>query len=215
MKRKHKPSYSSTDLQEHLAHEHKISPLSEYLREIVYGGVDGIITTFAVVAGFTGANSGSVVTYSFLTVLLFGFANLLADATSMGLGNFLSIRAQKEVYRGEKKKELREIRNEPELEKAETRQILINKGFSKSQAETLTKIYAQNEQYWLEFMMAHELELPNPEGTNPALTGSATFGSFLLFGFIPLFPYLFLTDIIVAFGTSAVVAFGVGMFFRN
>lgn len=88
--------YDQKDYEGHLAEEHKRTPISEYLREIVYGGSDGIITTFAVVAGFTGAQSGNstLVGGSFLTVLLFGFANLLADATSMGLGNFLSIRAE-------------------------------------------------------------------------------------------------------------------------
>jgi len=245
-------TYSQKDLDEHLSKEHKMSPLSEYLREIVYGGVDGIVTTFAVVAGFTGANSGSVASYSFMMVLLFGFANLFADAASMGLGNFLSIRSEKDVYKSGKDKELYEIRNNPNMEKAETIQLLLNRGFSRKQAETLASIYEKNEDYWLEFMMTHELELPNPEGINPILTGLATFISFIIFGFIPLSPYLVIDAIMQAFffsvlatltalvllgilrfkvskekavrsvgevvllgSVSAVVAFGVGMFFRQ
>jgi len=78
----------------------KDSYFSTYLREIVYGGNDGIVTTFAVVAGFAGAQkdpaSSSIPIF---TVLLFGIANLLADGLSMGLGSFLSLRAKQDVER--------------------------------------------------------------------------------------------------------------------
>lgn len=70
----------------------KQNNIAHFLKEIMYGGMDGIVTTFAVVAGFSGANSGNLALSSSL-VLLFGFANLFADATSMGLGNFLSVRS--------------------------------------------------------------------------------------------------------------------------
>ena len=73
---------------------------SEYFKEVIYGGIDGIVTTFAVVAGFAGASlsSDNAVQISFLIVLLFGLANLFADAASMGLGNFLSVRSEKDLY---------------------------------------------------------------------------------------------------------------------
>lgn len=59
----------------------------QYLRDLIYGANDGIITTFAVVAGVTGGSLSS------RTVLIVGLANLLADGLSMGLGNYLSIRS--------------------------------------------------------------------------------------------------------------------------
>lgn len=158
----------------------------------MYGGNDGIVTTFAVVAGFTGADIASKFPmYSFLTVLLFGVANLCADGISMGLGNFLSIRAEKDVYNAEAAKELKEIRTHTDAEKAETIEILKEKGFSKQQAQQLTTIYATNEKYWLAFMMNHELQIPNPTHENPAYTALATFLSFVTFGSIPLLPYIF------------------------
>jgi len=77
--------------------------IAKYLKEIVYGGVDGIVTTFAVVAGFTGASSsGLLLDKGYLVVLLFGFANLFADATSMGLGNFLSVRTDQALNHSKK-----------------------------------------------------------------------------------------------------------------
>lgn len=182
---------SSFNLSEHLKNEHKISPVQTYLKEIVYGGSDGIITTFAVVAGFSGAQAGSVVsTYPYAIVLLFGLANLFADATSMGLSNFLSLRSEKDLYRAEEQKELYEIRNHPKEEKEETIEILKQKGFSEKDAIAMALLYAKNEKYWLSFMMNDELEMPNPKGENPLLTGLATFSAFMVFGFIPLIPYV-------------------------
>ncbi len=73
--------------------------LKRYLAEIIYGGNDGIITTFAVVSGFSGATimNNNTLKLSIGVVLLFGFANLFSDALSMGIGNYLSKRAQSDV----------------------------------------------------------------------------------------------------------------------
>ncbi|HEC64662.1 MAG TPA: GMP synthase [bacterium] len=181
-------------LKEHLKNEHKLTPFSTYLKEIVYGGSDGIVTTFAIVAGFTGANSGEIATLSLITVLIFGLANLFADGASMGLGNFLSIRSDQDVYKKERKKELNEITNNTKFEKEETLQILMAKGFDKEDAEKLTDIYSKNKEYWLDFMMSQELEMPDPTSEKPVLSGFATFLAFIFFGFIPLIPYVFLRE---------------------
>ena len=199
----------SEDVIKHLQLEHKRSPFEVYLKEIIYGGNDGIVTTFAVVAGFTGAQAANLPAFSFLTVLLFGLANLFADAASMGLGNFLSLRSEKDMYKAEEARELSEIRTSPEKEKEETKAILLAKGFSDEHAEQLTKIYATNESYWLQFMMNHELEMSNPTKENPILTGLATFTAFIAFGFIPLLPYILLTNnLATAFLYSSFTTFG-------
>jgi VIT1/CCC1 family predicted Fe2+/Mn2+ transporter len=62
-----------------------------YIRDLVYGANDGVITTFAVVAGVTGGTLEPV------TVLVLGVANLLADGLSMGVGNYLGIRSDERV----------------------------------------------------------------------------------------------------------------------
>ena len=72
-----------------------------YLRDLVYGAIDGIITTFAVVAGVAGAE------LSAQTVLILGVANLLADGFSMGAGNYLGIRSEEAARRAQ---------NEPAVE---------------------------------------------------------------------------------------------------
>lgn len=181
---------NSSTLTQHLKDEHKISPFSEYLREIVYGGTDGIVTTFAVVSGFSGAAAMGNGGLPALAVLLFGFANLFADAASMGLGNFLSIRSNQDVYREEQRKEMAEIKNNPKMEMEETVEILKEKGYSVADAEKMAALYSKNEKYWLDFMMSQELERANPQKDNPYLTAAATFMSFLSFGFLPLVPYI-------------------------
>ncbi len=65
--------------------------IQHYLRDLVYGANDGIITTFAVVAGVAGADLSPRI------VLILGFANLVADGFSMGASNFLSIRSEEAV----------------------------------------------------------------------------------------------------------------------
>jgi VIT1/CCC1 family predicted Fe2+/Mn2+ transporter len=169
----------------------------------VYGGIDGIVTTFAVVAGFTGAQSGESFTYSIVTVLLFGLANLFADASSMGLGNFLSLKSEKDYYKEQKEIEEREVHHETQREISETIQILESKGFSHDDAIKMTELYKGNKEYWVEFMMQYEVALPNPEGENPLLTAAATFFSFMVFGFIPLIPYLVIKETVPAFTYSA------------
>lgn len=204
------------NLQTHLAKEHKVSYLSTYLKEIVYGGNDGIVTTFAVVAGFAGAQSSDMTTIPLLSVLVFGFANLFADATSMALGNFLSNRSEKDVYAREKARELSEIRNNTAEEEQETRAILIERGFTSEQAEQLVKIYKTNESYWVSFMMNDELEMPNPEKENDILMALATFLSFLIFGLIPLIPYVLIRDtpnvFLFSLTTTAIALTALGIF---
>src|SRR3990167_9994643 len=106
------------------------STFSHYLKEIIYGGNDGIITTFAVVAGFSGASiNDNFLNLSFLTVLLFGLANLFADGLSMGLGNLLSVKAEQDVYRANLEKENIAILDDKNSQFDETTNILQNKGF--------------------------------------------------------------------------------------
>jgi len=169
-----------------------ISFLQTYLKEIVYGGNDGIVTTFAVVAGFTGAAAnGNIAAYSYATVLLFGLANLFADAASMGLGNFLSVRSEQDVYNAQRRKQQNNIQTSSEKQKELTNHLLLQKGYTKEQAEQMTNLFASNEKHWTQFLMNNAVGLPNPSDEKPVYTGLMTFLSFILFGSIPLLPYIF------------------------
>lgn len=199
-------------------HEHKNSAVADYFKEIIYGGIDGIVTTFAVVSGAAGASLSNDATTQlvFISVLLFGLANLFADAASMGLGNFLSVRSEKDLYASKRATEEGLLRSQPDAEIAQTISILVDKGFTAEQATTMANLYKTNHEYWTDFMMQHELELADPRGENEVFTGLATFGSFLVFGAIPLLPFIFPSEetarvvfLYSAFGTfCALVALG-------
>ena len=180
-----------TLLQKHLEEVHGRTALTGYLKELVYGGIDGIITTFAVVAGFAGAtlmDGESVIPVTI--VLIFGLANLFADGFSMGVGDFLSSRAEKKLFEKEQKKELDEISRNCEFEITETLTILKERGFSDEDAGTLAEIYSRNTDFWVDFMMRYELDMPMPD-ESPARGAAVTFLSFLCFGSVPLLPYMF------------------------
>ncbi len=186
-----------------------ISFVAEHLKEIVYGGNDGIITTFAIIAGFTraqGSISGSV--YPLLTVLLFGIANLFAGGFSMGLGNFISMRSEKDLYQIEKQRKLDKIKKRSATEKSRTIALLLERGFDREQANQLVKLYSQNEDYWAEFMVKYEFGMPDPKSENPYSTATATFSAFITFGFIPLIPYTFLRGMNNLFFLSGLFTFG-------
>lgn len=191
-----------------------MSYLSTYLKEIVYGGNDGIITTFAVVAGFTGA-AVDVRILPVFTVLLFGFANLFADGVSMALGDLLSSRSQRDVYSNETQKELNKIRENPEAQFQETVRILESKGFESAKAKEMATLLRSNESYWVEFMMDQDLQLPNTANQNTIWMAVVTFFSFVGFGVIPLLPYLLfrnLSNVFLlscAFTVIAMISLGV------
>ena len=180
---------AGVDLAEHRAAEHRIGPLQDFIRQIVYGGTDGIVTTFAVVAGFAGLSAEGTAEVGVVAVLLFGLANLLADATSMGLGEFLSARSQQDVYRAVRDRELREIAEHPEGEIAETVEILLERGVARADAEEMAAILSRNPSMMADFMMQYEIGLADPTGEAPWLNGLVTFGSFVALGAVPLLPY--------------------------
>lgn len=197
------------ELRRHIQEEHKRSPFASYLKEIIYGGVDGIITTFAVVAGFSGAalSGDTTVELTSMVVLLFGLANLFADGVSMGLGNFLSIRSDQSLYQSIRKKEEYETAHNGDVEAEETVTILMEKGFTQADARTITALYRKNPEYWIDFMMNNELEIPDPRAERAGLSGLATFLSFICFGIIPLLPFL-LTDSLDAQSLFKISSFG-------
>lgn len=152
----------------------------KYIKSIIYGGLDGIITTFAVVAGVAGAELSTGV------VLILGFANLVADGLSMGIGDFLSTKAELEYEAAERERERWEMENYPEGEKLEMIEIYMNKGVKLEDAETVVNTLSKYEEAWLDTMMMEELGIIEEEDISPAKNGFVTFLSFALFGFVPL-----------------------------
>ena len=193
---------SASGYEQHLKSEHRVGDVASFLKEIVYGGNDGIVTTFAVVAGFAGAGAEGAAAVGTIAVLLFGLANLLADATAMGLGAFLSSRSERDVYMANRAKELHEIEHNAEYERAEAIEILQAKGVSEADANGFADLYQRNPELMADFMMQYELGMADPREDNPAMNGLATFLAFILFGSIPLIPYFLMAPTVETFHAS-------------
>lgn len=158
--------------------------LQKYLREFVYGGIDGAVTTFAVVAGAVGANLNAEI------IIILGFANLFADGFSMSVGAYLSAKSDKESYQKHKNIEYWEIDNIPEKEVQEVRDIYKAKGFEGRLLEEVLTVITSDRERWVDEMMKNELEMI-PEEKSPFKIGLATLISFILIGFIPLVIYVY------------------------
>ncbi|GAB4148278.1 MAG: VIT1/CCC1 transporter family protein [Patescibacteria group bacterium] len=173
------------------AKETKLPDLAKnYIKEIIYGANDGIITTFAVVAGFAGFGSEGQTKLASIAVLVFGLGNLFADGLSMGLGSFLSTRSEKQLYESEKQRHLDNVCDNFETEKNKLIQTLQDKNFETEKAEVLADLITDNHAFWQDFVLQNEQQL-NPANGNASLGAITTFLAFLFFGFIPLVPYLF------------------------
>lgn len=157
--------------------------LQEYLREFVYGGIDGAVTTFAVVAGGFGANLEPGI------LIILGFANLLADGFSMSVGAYLSAKSEKDNFDKHEKIEYWEIENLPEIEREEIADIYREKGFKGEFLDKIVDHICSDKELWVAEMMKDELGMMR-DSKSPFKIGLATLVSFILVGLIPLLVYL-------------------------
>jgi VIT1/CCC1 family predicted Fe2+/Mn2+ transporter len=185
----------------------RLGRVQEYLKQIVYGGNDGIVTTFAVVAGFAGLGVEGAATVGGIAVLLFGLANLFSDATAMGLGEFLSSRSEQDVYRGIRAKELSGIRHDPDAGKSDVIGVLTLRGFDEGDAREMATTMARNPEFMADFMMQYETGMSDPSGDAPIARGMMTFVSFIFFGLAPLLPYFLLDPVPGTFMVSIFATF--------
>jgi VIT1/CCC1 family predicted Fe2+/Mn2+ transporter len=161
------------------------SRLRLFIQDIVLGGNDGIVTTFAVVAGTVGAHLSSAV------IIILGLANLLADGLSMGAGVFLSLRSERDRYERIRKEERKEIEDDPEIEREEVRRAFRAKGFEGEMLEHVVQTITADKERWVDAMLHEEHGLLEDGSVHPLFNGFVTFLAFALFGFIPLLPYFF------------------------
>jgi len=159
------------------------SKYQDYLGEFVYGGMDGAVTTFAVVAGSVGASLDNKV------IIILGFANLLADGFAMSIGAYLSTKSVKDNYNKHKAIEYWEVDNLPEKEREEILEIYQEKGFEGELLEQVVDTITADKDRWVDVMMKEEL-LMSEETKSPLMMGFITYLSFILIGLIPLLVYV-------------------------
>lgn len=176
--------------------------------DAVLGGIDGCVTTFAVVSGTVGAGLPAQV------ALILGFANLLADGFSMAVSNYESIKAHHEFIEQVRKTEEQHIDIIPEGELEEIRQIFRQKGFDGDILEEIVKTISSDRKIWIETMLMEEHGLQKSV-LNPWKSGAVTFFAFIAAGSLPLLPLFIDKGIQDQFILSAILAgivfFSIGM----
>lgn len=164
---------------ERLNHRYRGGAISD----VIYGAIDGTVTTFSIVAGVSGAELSDRV------VLILGISNVLSDGFSMAASNYLATKA-----RMDERSLLTEFENDqiianPQGETEEVRQIFKSKGFEGELLDKAVKEIVQDRRQWVQFMLSEEygLEL---NMKSPLKAGGITFLAFIAFGMIPMLPYL-------------------------
>lgn len=158
-------------------------PEHPYLKDFIYGAVDGAVTTFAVVSGVAGAGLSSGV------IIILGLANLVADGFSMAASNFLGSRAESQMREKARAQENRHIELIPEGEREEIRQIFANKGFKGADLENAVKVITSDRARWVETMLQEEHGLAS-RPTSEWKSAISTFVAFVIVGAIPLITFL-------------------------
>lgn len=162
-------------------------PQHNYLRDWIYGGIDGSVTTLAVVTGVAGAQLSSWI------ILALGFANLFADGFSMAASNYLGTRSEHDDWRRLQAIENRHIDLAPEGEREEVRQIFERKGFAGEELGRIVELITADRERWVQTMLMDEYGLPHAV-RSPWIAALCTFTAFLVCGLAPLVPYLFGTE---------------------
>lgn len=164
----------------------QISPSSQggkYIKSIVYGGLDGIITTFAVVSGVAGGG------LALRIVLILGFSNLLADGFSMAIGDYLSTKSENEYKQGVRQHKRQALIKNHDGEIKQLSNYFINEGLNDQDAHLLVSTLAKYETPFIEQIMKMQYG-PDDTDKSPLKNAIVTFMSFFIFGLVPLLAYV-------------------------
>lgn len=166
-----------------IAHRLSAGKQNGFLKDMIYGGIDGAVTTFAIVAGVEGAGLSPSI------IVALGLANIIADGFSMAASNYSGTKAELDDRRRIVQIEESHIADHREGEIEELRQILSRRGLAGDVLQQATEAISQSKDKWIALMLTDEYGLPRDE-PHPFRSGMATFVAFLLAGSVPLLPFI-------------------------
>ena len=184
-------------------------PVSAQLSDIILGGQDGLVNTLGVILGVAAASSDPRI------VIAGGLAATFAESISMGAVAYTSTLADRDHYLSELERERREIREMPQTEAGEVRQVFAGWGFEGDLLEKAVAQVIKNEEAWVDVMMQNELKLSPIESGNALRAAFVVGFSAIVGSFIPLIPFLLLPIAIaipISLTLSALALFGLGAY---
>jgi len=161
---------------------------SEVVRDIVIGMSDGLTVPFALAAGLAGAIQATRI------IVVAGIAEIAAGSIAMGLGGYLAAKSDAEHYAHEFQREHREIHEIPDQEAIEVAEVLETYGLTHEESTPVVNALRLRPDDWVEFMMKFELGLEKPEPKRAVYSAATIASSYIEGGFIPLSPYMILTN---------------------
>ena len=154
-----------------------------YARDVVYGAIDGVVTTFAVVAGAAGAELAPRV------AIVLGLANLIADGFSMGVSNFLGTHTEHQQRLRLRRDQESRIDHDSAHERESLRHIFAAKGLSGEALDAIVRSVTADRELWIQTVLSEEHGLSRL-ARSPTVAATATFVAFIIAGLMPLVPYM-------------------------
>jgi len=172
---------------------------SETVRDIIIGMSDGLTVPFALAAGISGAVAASGI------VVTAGLAEIAAGAISMGFGGYLAARSEAEHYTTERLREQQETRDHLAEEEQEIIDIFSSYNITPEESAPVVEALKRNPEIMVDFMMKFELGLEEPDPKRAFRSAATIAGSYVAGGFVPLAPYMLLSNGVLALEVSIAV----------
>lgn len=191
----------------HSERKHTNFNSSSNLRAAVFGINDGLISNVSLILGIAGANADQHF------ILLAGVAGLLAGACSMGAGEYISVRSQREVFEYQIAIEKQELAEYPEEEMEELSLIYQARGVPKEDADKLSRLMISNPDTGLNTLAREELGINPEDMVSPVSAMLASFFAFSIGAVIPLIPFFFSQsawNLYISIGITGLTLFVIG-----
>ena len=184
------------------------------LSDFILGSQDGLVNVLGVILGV------AVASQDLRIILAGGLAATFAESISMGAVAYTSTLARRDHYLSELEREKQEMRDLPEKEREEVREVFERWGFTGPDLEDATDTIVSNPTAHLEFMMAHELNISPVERTQARKSALLVGVAAIVGSVIPLAPFVFLSTmgltiyggILASLAVSAVTLFAIGWY---
>jgi vacuolar iron transporter family protein len=173
--------------------------LNAVLRPVVFGANDGLVSNLALVMGVAGADPDPSV------IVLAGVAGLIAGAFSMGVGEYISVRSQRELLDYQIAFQRKQLREVPDQERRILERVYLDRGFTRDQAASFVEAVFADPEHASRQLIFEEVGLDERSIGSPLAAALGSFAAFTAGAFIPLLPYL-LTSGPVAFTASLVMS---------